>query len=90
MTDMKIDKHAPQYGHDDKKNLSFLEFFSDVRLESLPVDEENDQQLFRTAYSVTQTSHHNYGNHIEGVVLVTLDEEAREVRQIHLFKSMWF
>jgi hypothetical protein len=64
-----------------------LEDFRDVRLEPLPVIEEN---LFRTAYSVTQTGIHNDGNHIEGVVLLVPDEEAREIRQIHLFKNAWF
>lgn len=68
----------------DYESLEGLEDFRDVRLEPLPVSKDN---LFRTAYSVTQISHNNYGNHIEGVVLFVPDEETRTFRQIHLFKS---
>jgi hypothetical protein len=74
----------------DYESLQGLEDFRNVRLEPLPVNEENIQQLFRTAYSVTQTVHNSYHNHVEGVALVTLDEEAHEIRQIHLYKGTWF
>ncbi len=66
-----------------------LRGFRDVRLEPLPSSEENNQQVFRTAYSLTQTGIHTH-DHIEGIVLLIPNEETREVRQIHLYKSTAF
>jgi hypothetical protein len=67
----------------DYESLEGLESFRDVKLEPLPANEEN---LFRTAYSGT---HISSGSYVEGVVLLVANEEAQEVRQIHLFKSTW-
>jgi hypothetical protein len=72
----------------DYESLQGLEDFRDVRLEPLPVSEEDNQQVFRTAYSATQTDIHAH-THVEGVVLLIPNEETKELRQIHLFKSNW-
>jgi hypothetical protein len=71
----------------DYESLQGLEDFRDVRLEPLPVLEENEQPLFRTAYSVKQTRHYCEGNHIEGVVLFVPDKETRNFRQIHFYQG---
>jgi hypothetical protein len=73
----------------DYESLQGLEDFRDVRLEPLHVNEENNRQMFRTAYSVTQTTIDTH-RHIEGVVLLFPNEETREFRQIHLYKSTAF
>ena len=73
----------------DYESLQGLEDFRDVRLEPLPISEENNQQVFRTAYSLTQTTIHTH-DHIEGVVLLISNEETREFRQIHIYKSTAF
>jgi hypothetical protein len=73
----------------DYEILQGLGGFRDVRLEPLPSSEENNQPMFRTAYSGTKTGIHTYNNHIEGVVLLIPNEETRDIRQIHLFKSAW-
>jgi hypothetical protein len=70
----------------DYESLQGLEDFP-VRLERLPFGKENNQQVFRTAYSRTKTNAHTHG-HVEGVVLLIPDEEAREARQLHLFKNV--
>jgi hypothetical protein len=67
----------------DYESLQGLESFREVRLEPLPTSETN---VFRTAYSGTHLSN---GSHVEGVVLFVANKEAREVRQIHLFKRTW-
>jgi hypothetical protein len=69
----------------DYESLQGLGGFRDVRLEPLPVSEEN---VFRTAYSGTHPGHgnHSNGTYIEGVVLLVANKETRELRQIHLFK----
>ena len=72
----------------DYESLQGLEDFRDVRLEPLPVLEENEQPLFRTAYSATQTRHYCEGNHIEGIVLLLPDYETQTFRQIHLYKGV--
>jgi hypothetical protein len=71
----------------DYESLQGLETFRDVRLEPLPVLQENDLPLFRTAYSVTQTRHHCEGNYIEGVVLLIPNYAAQTFRQIHLYQG---
>jgi hypothetical protein len=71
----------------DYESLQGLGGFRDVRLEPLPVTKQNNQQVFRTAYSFTQTTLHTH-DHIEGVVLLIPNEETQELRQIHLFKSV--
>lgn len=70
----------------DYETLAGLETFRDVRLEPLPVMAENDKPLFRTAYSLTHGDFNS--NHIEGVVLLVRDDEARVFRQIHLYKGI--
>jgi hypothetical protein len=72
----------------DYESLDGLEDFRDVRLEPLPVAKENNQQVFRTAYSGTKMGIHTH-KHVEGIVLLIPNEETREFRQIHLFKSAW-
>jgi hypothetical protein len=72
----------------DYESLRGLGGFRDVQLEPLPVNKENNQQVFRTAYSGTKTGIHTH-NHIEGVVLLIPNEETQTFRQIHLFKSAW-
>jgi hypothetical protein len=72
----------------DYESLQGLGGFRDVRLEPLPNSEENNQQVFRTAYSLTQTNIHTH-DHIEGVVLLIPNEETKKLRQIHLFKRTW-
>lgn len=67
----------------DYESLQGLEAFRDVRLEPLPVSKEN---LFRTAYSGT----HGSSAHVEGVVLLVLNEETKDIRQIHLYKTIQF
>lgn len=71
----------------DYESLQGLEDFRDVRLEPLPVLEENEQPLFRTAYSVTHTRHYCEGNHIEGVVLLQPNAETQTFRQIHFYQG---
>jgi uncharacterized delta-60 repeat protein len=71
----------------DYESLQGLEGFRDVKLESLPVIEEKEQSLFRTAYSMTQTHYYCEGNHIEGVVLLLPDVKTQTFRQIHLYQG---
>jgi hypothetical protein len=71
----------------DYESLQGLGNFRDVWLEPLPVLEDNEQPLFRTAYSVTQTHHYCEGNHIEGVVLLIPNDETQTFRQIHLYQG---
>jgi hypothetical protein len=72
----------------DYESLKGLESFQNVKLEPLPLLQENEQPLFRTAYSVTQTRHYCEGNHIEGVVLLLPNDETQTFRQIHLYKGV--
>jgi hypothetical protein len=71
----------------DYETLAGLEAFREVRLEPLPVLQENEQPLFRAAYSVTQARHYCQGNHIDGIVLFVPSKEARAFRQIHLYQG---
>jgi hypothetical protein len=73
----------------DYESLQGLGSFQNVRLEPLPVNKENSQQVFRTAYSLTQTNMHTH-NHVEGVVLLIPNKETQNFRQIHLYKSTAF
>ncbi len=68
----------------DYESLDGLEDFRDVRLEPLPASKDN---LFRTAYSVTQTRLYCEGNRIEGVVLLLPNVETQTFRQIHLYQG---
>ncbi len=66
----------------DYESLDGLRGFRDVRLETFPVSEDQEQHLLRAAYSGT----HNFA-HIEGVVLVAKEKHTSVIRQIHLYQS---